>query len=328
MWRFVVNRLAWMIVIVIFISMLSFLIIEAPPGDFMTVYAARLAIQGDYMDEAAIASLRSRYGLDQPIYVKYYKWASRIVRGDLGFSFEWRKPVSELLKGRLIWSIVISLTSILFVYIVAIPIGVFSATHLYSKADYFFNLIGFIGLSVPNFLFALVLLWAVFERTGTVAVGLFSKEYIMASWSIGRVIDLIKHLWMPAIVLGTAGTAGMIRVMRANLLDELPKAYVMVARSKGLSELRLLYKYPFRIAMNPVISTIGWALPAIFSGEVLVSLVLGIPTIAPIFLQSLLSQDMYLAGSIVLILSVLTVIGTFISDILLAWLDPRIQKTL
>ncbi|MCK5154961.1 MAG: ABC transporter permease [Spirochaetales bacterium] len=317
-----------MIPTLLFISILSFIIIEAPPGDFMTTYVSRLREQGEDMGQVTIDGLRARYGLDQPIYVKYFKWIRGVVQGDFGQSLEWQRPVADLLRARLPWSILISLSSLLFVYLIAIPIGVYSATHLYSKLDYFFNLVGFIGLAIPNFLFALIMLWFIFQRTGNAAIGLFSREFLMAPWSFARVIDLFKHLWLPALVIGTAGTAGMIRIMRANLLDELSKAYVMVARAKGLSERKVLYKYPFRIALNPVVSTIGWTLPALFSGEVLVSIVLGIPTIAPIFLGSLMGQDMFLAGSIVFIMATLTVIGTLISDILLGWLDPRIRESI
>ena len=327
MWRFILNRLLWMIPTILAITIISFIIIEAPPGDFLNTYVSRLRAQGDDIDSATIEALRVRYGVDQPLYVKYFKWMRGILRGNLGQSLEWQRPVSELILQRLPWSLIVSFSSFLLVYIVAIPIGTFSATHQYSVRDYIFTFIGFIGLAVPNFLFALILLWVYFTSTGTVAIGLFSKGYMMAAWSFAKFIDLLKHLWMPAIIIGTAGTAGLIRVMRANLLDELPKAYVMVARSKGISEQRLLYKYPFRIAVNPVVSTIGWTLPALVSGEILVSLVLGLPTLAPLFLASLMSQDMFLAGSIVLILSTLTVIGTLISDILLGWLDPRIRES-
>lgn len=328
MLRFILHRILWMIPTLLFISILSFIIIEAPPGDFMTTYVSRLREQGEDMGQVTIDGLRARYGLDQPIYVKYFKWIRGVVQGDFGQSLEWQRPVADLLRARLPWSILISLSSLLFVYLIAIPIGVYSATHLYSKLDYFFNLVGFIGLAIPNFLFALIMLWFIFQRTGNAAIGLFSREFLMAPWSFARVIDLFKHLWLPALVIGTAGTAGMIRIMRANLLDELSKAYVMVARAKGLSERKVLYKYPFRIALNPVVSTIGWTLPALFSGEVLVSIVLGIPTIAPIFLGSLMGQDMFLAGSIVFIMATLTVIGTLISDILLGWLDPRIRESI
>ena len=311
------------------VSIVSFTIIELPPGDFVSSWVAELERLGQVVDQDEMANLRAHYGLDQPTYVRYMRWMKNIVlEGDFGRSLYFKKPVSQIILDRLPYSMLISLTSLFFVWIVGLPIGFISATRQYSIFDYVFTFLGFIGLAVPTFLFALVLMWVYFLQTGRVAVGLFSDEYMMADWSFGKLVDLLKHLWMPAIILGTAGTAGIIRVMRANMLDELRKPYVMVARSKGLSEARVLLKYPFRIAVNPVISTIGWALPGLVSGELLVSLVLGIPTLAPTFMESLLNQDMYLAGSVVLILSALTVIGTLVSDILLAWVDPRIRQSL
>jgi peptide/nickel transport system permease protein len=316
-----------MIPVLLTISVVSFLIIQAPPGDFITTYVAELEAMGAEIEPTQIEALRVRYGLGQPVYIQYFKWMSRIVRGDLGRSFRWNKSVAKLVGERLPWTMTISLTSLILVYAIGIPIGVFSATHQYSIRDYIFTFIGFIGIAVPNFLFALILLWVYFVFTGNVAVGLFSSEFLTAPWSFAKFLDLLKHLWMPALIVGTAGTCRLIRVMRANLLDELQKPYVMVARAKGLTERKLLYKYPFRIAVNPVISTIGWTLPGLINGALLTSLVLGLPTIAPIFLESLLGQDMFLAGSIVFILSSLTVIGTLISDILLAWVDPRIRES-
>ena len=316
-----------MLLTLFIISIISFLVIQAPPGDYMSTYVARLAAQGEQIDESQVVALRARYGINQPIVIQYLKWLRGVLRGDLGRSLEWNRSVKSLILERLPWSVMLSCASLLIVYLVGVPIGTLSATRQYSLTDYFFTLVGFIGLAIPNFLFALLLLWVYFLSTGNVAVGLFSPEYALAPWGIGKVIDLLKHLWMPAIIIGTAGTAGIIRIMRATLLDELRKHYVIVARSKGLSETTLLYKYPFRIAINPLISTIGWTLPTLISGELLVSMVLGIPTIAPIFLNSLLSEDMLLASSIVLILSALTVLGTLISDILLAWVDPRVVES-
>ncbi len=326
--KYIIRRCFLMIPTLIAVSIISFVIIQAPPGDFLTTYVSQLQAMGQSIDTAEIESLRIRYGLGQPIYVQYFKWIWGLVRGDLGRSMEWNQPVARLIAQRLPWSILISLTSLLFVYIVAIPIGTLSATHQYSIRDYFFTFVGFIGIAIPNFLFALILLWFYFVFSGNVVLGLFSSQFQLAPWSLAKFVDLLKHLWMPAIIVGTAGTCGLIRVMRANLLDELQKPYVMVARAKGLSERKLLYKYPFRIAINPVVSTIGWTLPGLVSGEVLVSLVLGLPTIAPLFFASLISQDMFLAGSIIFILSFLTVIGTLISDILLAWVDPRIKGSI
>ena len=316
-----------MILTLFIISIISFLVIQAPPGDYMSMYVSRLAAQGEQIDESQLVALRSRYGIDQPMYIQYLKWLRSVLRGDLGRSLEWNRSVRSLILERLPWSVTLSIASLLIVYLVGVPIGTLSATRQYSLTDYFFTLVGFIGLAIPNFLLALLLLWVYFLTTGNVAVGLFSAEYALAPWSIGKVIDLLKHLWMPALIVGTAGTAGIIRIMRATLLDELRKHYVIVARSKGLSERKLLYKYPFRIAINPLISTIGWTLPTLISGELLVSMVLGIPTIAPIFLNSLLSEDMLLASSIVLILSALTVVGTLVSDVLLAWVDPRVVES-
>lgn len=327
MLRFILRRFLWMIPTLIAISIISFVIIQAPPGDFLSVYVSRLEAQGEDIDRSTIEGLRVRYGIGQPIYIQYFKWMRGVLRGDLGQSLEWNRPVGELIAKRLPWSLTISFTAFIFVFLVGIPIGTLSATRQYSIRDYIFTFIGFIGLAIPNFLLALIMLWFYFVYTGNVAIGLFSPQFLMAPWSLARILDLLKHLWMPGIIIGTAGTAGLIRIMRANLLDELQKPYVMVARAKGLTERKVLYKYPFRIAINPVVSTIGWTLPALVSGELLVSLVLNIPTIAPLFLGSLMSQDMFLAGSIVFILSTLTVIGTLISDILLAWVDPRIRES-
>ena len=322
---FIGRRILLLIPTLLVITLIWFAIIEAPPGDFSDAYVNELMNQQQNVDPAQIASLRARYGLDQPWYVRYVRWMQQILQGNLGRSLEWNQPVARLIAQRLPWSLTISLVSFIFSYVIAIPIGLYSATHQYSIGDYMATFIGFLGLAVPNFLLALIVLWIYFQATGSVAVGLFSDEYQVAPWSFGKFIDLLQHVWLPAVIVGTAGVAGLIRVMRANMLDELDKQYVMVARSKGLSEGKILYKYPFRIAVNPVVSTIGWTLPALVNGELLASLVLGLPTVAPLFVGALLSQDMFLAGSIVLILSTLTVIGTLISDILLAWLDPRIR---
>ena len=236
--------------------------------------------------------------------------------------------MSKLIADRLPWSLAVSIASLLLVYAISIPIGIYSASRQYSPGDYVATFVGFLGLATPDFLLALVFLWLYFLWSGDVAVGLFSDEYMTAPWSFAKFLDLMSHIWLPALIVGTSGTAGLIRVMRANLLDELQKPYVMVARSKGLKEGRVLVKYPLRIAMNPVASTIGWTLPALVNGELLVSMVLGLPTLAPLFVTALLSQDMFLAGSVVFILSILTLIGTLVSDIVLAWLDPRIREAI
>ncbi|MEZ4732870.1 MAG: ABC transporter permease [Caldilineaceae bacterium] len=328
MLAFVARRILFMIPTLFAITVISFIIIEAPPGDFMDAYVDRITAQQQAIDPSEIEALRLRYGLGQPGYVRYFRWLGSILQGDLGRSLEWNQPVAKLIADRLPWTLVISSVSFVLVYLVSIPIGLYSATNQYSLWDYLFSLVGFIGLAIPNFLLALIILWLYFLATGNVAVGLFSDEYQLAPWSLAKVIDLLQHIWLPAVIVAMAGTAGLIRVVRANLLDELRKSYVMVARSKGLPESKVLYKYPLRTAMNPVASTIGWALPGLVNGELLTSLVLGLPTVAPLFVGALMSQDMFLAGSIVLILSSLTLIGTLISDVLLAWLDPRIREAI
>lgn len=325
MWMYIVRRLLLMIPTLVAVSVISYTIIELPPGDYMDAYVDRLIQQQQAVDPSEIAALRLRYGLDDPVAVRYFRWMGNMLQGDLGRSLEWNQPVVKLVLDRLPWSLTISLLSLLLTYAIAIPIGLYSATHQYSPGDYVFTLIGFIGIAIPNFLLALIILWNYFLATGNVAVGLFSDKYVMAPWSFAKFVDLLKHVWLPAVVVGVGGTAGLIRVVRANLLDELGRVYVMVARSKGLPENKVIIKYPFRIAMNPIASTIGWTLPALVNGELLASLVLGLPTIAPLLVGALMSQDMFLAGSIVMILSALTLIGTLISDILLAWLDPRIR---
>jgi peptide/nickel transport system permease protein len=269
--------------------------------------------------------LRQRYGLDDPLYVQFFKWFGNVLQGDFGVSFLYNKPVAELIWERVALTIVITFSTLIFTWMVALPIGVYSATHQYSAGDYFFTLIGFIGRGIPDFMLALILMWIMLTSFGVSAGGLFSLEYRNAPWSWPKVWDLINHLWVPIIVLGTSNTADLIRIMRNNLLDELHRPYVETARSKGLGERRMLWKYPVRLALNPFVSTVGWVLPGLISGATIVSVVLGLPTAGPLLLSALLSQDMFLAGSFVMILSMLTVIGTLISDILLAWLDPRIQ---
>ncbi|MBN1563337.1 MAG: ABC transporter permease [Anaerolineae bacterium] len=307
------------------ISVVSFIIIQLPPGDFLTSYVATLSQQGDTIPEEAVTALREAYGLGEPIYIQYYKWISGVVQGDFGQSLEWGVPVNTLIWDRLRMTLAVSASSILFVWTVAIPIGVFSATNQYSLADYFFTFLGFLGLAIPNFLLALILMWIGFSWFDQDVGGLYSPEYQNAPWSMAKFIDLLSHLWIPMVVAGTSGTAGLIRTMRANMLDEINQPYVETARAKGLSELRLIWKYPVRVALNPFISTVGYALPELIGGVTIVAVVLNLPTIGPLLLRALLSQDMYLAGIILMLLSILTVLGTFISDILLAIFDPRIR---
>lgn len=334
MLEYIIRRILWAIPTLIAISIIAFVVIQLPPGDFLTSYIAQIRLdEGDLAAEEAaesgrIAVLRERYGLDQPVIVQYWKWITNIIlRGDFGYSFEQKIGVRNLIWERLALTIVLSGSTMLFTWLVAIPIGVFSAVRQYSMADYVVTSLGFVGLAVPNFLLALILMWIAYRYFDTSITGLFSSEYIGAPWSFNKFVDLAKHIWLPILILGTSGSAGLIRTMRANLLDELNKPYVVTARSKGLTERRLVFKYPVRVALNPFISTVGWALPGLISGTTIVSIVLGLQTTGPLMLRALQSQDMYLAGSFLLLLSTLTVIGTFLSDVLLAWLDPRIRLT-
>ncbi len=325
MLSYIIRRSLYMIIILLAVSVVAFVIIQLPPGDYLTTMIMNLEASGIQIDEALIRSLEKHYGLDLPIYAQYFKWMWNMLHGDFGRSFEWNQPVSKLIGRRLPLTITISLLTLLFVYAVSIPIGIYSATHQYSIGDYTFTVAGFAGLAIPNFLLALVLMFVFYKYFSLSAGGLFSLEYQIAPWSLGKVIDMLKHLPIPIIVIGTAGTAGLIRVMRGCLLDELRKQYVITARAKGVSERALLFKYPVRIAINPIISTIGWTLPGIVSGETIVAIVLSLPTTGPLLFRALIAQDMYLAGSTVMFLTFLTVIGTLISDILLVWIDPRIR---
>lgn len=324
--RFIGWRLLVMIPTLIIISVVGFIIIQAPPGDYVTSYIAVRESRGEMVEPELVDALRASYGLDRPIHVQYWRWVTNLVQGRLGYAMQLKEPVTQVIAARLPASISISLFSLIIVYVIGVPIGILSATRQYSAADYVFTVIGFLGVATPNFLFALVMLWLLFLWTGNVAVGLYSPEFQNAPFSVAKVLDLLGHIWIPALVVATAGTAELIRTMRANLLDELHRPYVIVARARGVGPTKLLYKYPLRIAFNPVISTVGWTLPALVEGEVLVSLVLGLPTLAPVLLRSLQQQDMFLAASIVMILALLTLVGTLLSDILLAVVDPRIRE--
>ena len=323
--QYIVKRILFMIPTIFIISILTFIIIQLPPGDFVSTMVANSAAQGQTIDAAEMQALRARYGLGEPIHIQYLTWVTGLLKGDLGFSYTFNEPAKSLIMGRLGFTVLISASALLMTWAIAFPIGIYSAVRKYSPGDYAFTLLGFLGLAIPDFLLALVMMYVAFRYFGQSVGGLFSEQYIDAPWSLAKVGDFAGHLWIPMVIVGTAGTAGLIRILRANLLDELFRPYVITARSKGLSERKLLLKYPVRIALNPFISTIGWSLPALFSGETIVGVVLSLPTIGPLLLNALKAQDMYLAGSIILILSVLTVIGTLISDILLAWNDPRIR---
>ena len=313
--------------LLVLLSIITFIVIELPPGDYLTTYIIQLESRTQStVSEAEIARLTQQYGLDRPVYVRYFIWMRNIVlHGDFGRSFGWDQPVVEVIGDRLVLTIMLSLCTLLFTWIIAVPVGIYSATHQYSFWDHSFTFLGFVGLATPNFLLALVLMWLSFAYFDFPVTGLFSQEYMDAGWSIGKVVDMLKHIWVTVIVVGTAGTAGIIRVMRGCLLDELRKQYVVTARAKGVAERRLLFRYPVRLAVNPLVSTIGWLLPGIISGMTITAIVLNLPTTGPVLLRALMSQDMYLAGSFLLILSALTIIGTLISDVLLAWLDPRIR---
>ena len=325
MFRYIGRRLVYMVPTLLIISIISFILIQLPPGDYLSAMQAELSETGDIVDDAVLDGLRRRYGLDKPLYQQYLIWIAGVVHGDFGLSFDWNKPVSDLIWSRLGLTMLVTTATLLFTYAMAIPIGIYWATRQYSLFDYSFTFTGFIGLATPNFLLALVLMFVFYRLFGLSIGGLFSPHMIGAPWSLARVFDLISHLWIPVIVIGTAGTAGLMRVMRGCLLDEIRKQYVVTARSKGVGEIRLLFKYPVRISLFPIVSTIGWLLPEIISGSAITAVVLSLPTTGPLLLQALLSQDMFLAGSFLFVLATLTVIGTLISDILLVILDPRIR---
>ncbi|MDP3061618.1 MAG: ABC transporter permease [Chloroflexota bacterium] len=325
MLAFIARRLLLAVVTVWAVTVLSFVIIQLPPGDYVNSYVAQLQATGSIVQAEEAENLRIQYGLNQPIFVQYFKWMGLMARGDFGMSMEWGRPVMDVIGDRLALTMAVSVATLLLTWALALPIGIYSAVRQYSVPDYVFTFLGFIGLAVPSFLLALVVMYFGFKFFNANIGGLFSAEYAGAAWSLGRVWDLVLHLPLPAVILALAGTAQLIRIMRANLLDELRKPYVVTARSKGLSEARLILKYPVRVALNPFASTIGYTLPYIVSGSIIVSLVLSLPTVGPVLLRALMAQDMFLAGTIVLMLGVMTVLGTFLSDLLLLWIDPRIR---
>lgn len=307
------------------VSVLSFIIIQLPPGDFVDAYMAQLAVMETDVSEQQMEAMRRQYALDRPIHEQYLRWVGNMVQGHFGVSMLWKQSVREVIGDRLAMTIAVSLGAVILTWAIAVPIGIYSAVRQYSIGDYTFTFLGFIGLGVPNFLLALVLMYLGFYLFGANVGGLFSPEYQLEPWSWGKIKDLLAHLPLPAFVVALSGTAELIRVLRANLLDELRKPYVITARAMGLTEHRLVLKYPVRVALNPFVSTIGYLLPYILSGSVIVSVVLSLPTLGPILLGSLIAQDMFLAGTIVLMLGSMTVIGTFLSDLLLMWIDPRIR---
>lgn len=323
---FLIRRLIYVIPTLFGISILAFFIIQLPPGDFLTTHVAALEAQGERIDPAMIEALRQRYGVGEPFWTQYGKWMGNLISsGDLGLSFQHERPVAAVIGERIGLTIVLGLFTLVFTWLIALPAGIIAAVYQRSWVDYAISFVSFIGLAVPNFLVALILAYFAFSVFGTSVGGLFSPEYAHAPWSMGKVLDLFEHIWLPVVIISLTGTAGIIRVTRANMLDELRKPYVVTARAKGLPEGRITVKYPLRIALNPFISTAGWNIAGIFDGEVIVATVLALGTTGPLMVSALKSQDMYLAGGIIMITAVLTVIGTLISDILLAVVDPRVR---
>lgn len=328
MLQYIIKRLLYMIPTLFGLSLIAFLIIQLPPGDYVTSMIASMQDSGSNVDPRQIERLREAYGFNDPVWLQYLKWIGGILtRGDFGYSFEWNRPVSELIWDRMGSTLGISIASLLFVWAVSLPIGIYSAMRRHSLGDYVFTFIGFIGLAVPSFILALTLMYLSYRYFGQSVGGLFSQQYVDAPWSWGKFVDLLSHLWIPIIVIGTSGTAAMIRVLRANLSDELRKPYVITAKAKGLPEYKVVIKYPVRIALNPFVSAIGWVLPELVSGVTITAIVLNLPTAGPLLLRALVSQDMYLAGSFILLMGVLTLVGMLVSDLLLALLDPRIRFT-
>jgi len=322
---YIVQRLVMAVFTIVVISIFSFLVIKLPPGDYVDAYVAQMAASGSIVSQEAAANLRAQYGLDQPIYIQYLRWANLALHGNFGMAMEYGRPVTDVIGDRLWTTMAVSVAALLFTWAVALPIGIYSAVRQYSILDYVFTTFGFIGLAVPNFLLGLLVLYVGFKYFNLNVGGLFSPDYLDAPWSWAKVGDLIKHLPVPMVILGIAATAQQIRIMRANLLDEKRKPYVVTARAKGLPEWRVILKYPVRVALNPFASTIGYTLPFIVSGSIILSLVLSLPTVGPLLLKALIALDMFLAATIIMMTAVLTVIGTLISDLLLVWIDPRIR---
>ena len=325
MLNYLLRRALYAVMAIWAVSIISFFIINLPPGDYVTSYIAQLQNTGSIVLADEAENLREFYGINRPLYVQYGKWINQIAHGNLGYSFEFGLPVNDVIGERLILTMVLALVTVVFIWIVAIPIGIFSAVRQYSIWDHVFTFFGFIGLAVPDFLLALVMMYLAFVIFDFSIGGLFSPDYVAVGWSLGRVWDLMKHMVIPVIILGTSGTASLIRITRANLLDELRKPYVATARAKGMPAWKLILKYPVRLALNPAVSLTAYILPFLVSGSIVVSVVLGLPTVGPILLKALVAQDMFLAGAIILIIGWMTVVGTFFSDLLLVLVDPRVR---
>ena len=322
---YVLQRLVYMVFLLWLVSIVTFVVIQLPPGDYLSTYISRLEQAGQDLTDEEVSALREQYGLNLPLYARYFKWFGQVLQGNFGYSYDWEKPVRDLIGERLALTFAIAILSAIFTYSVAIPIGIFSATRQYSVADYVISFVGFIGLAIPNFMLALIMMYVAFTSFGHNLTGLFSPDYINAPWSWAKLGDMLLHLPIPIIVVGTSGTAGLIRVMRGTLLDELNKQYVITARSKGLGEIQLLFKYPVRVALNPIVSSLAWLFPGLISAGTITAYVLGLPTAGPMLLRSLLTQDTFLTASLLMFVTILTVIGTTVSDILLVVVDPRIR---
>ena len=325
MLAYILRRLLGMIPTLFIISVITFIIIQLPPGDFMTSLQAEVAATGGGQDAQTLEALRQRYGLDQPLYIQYFRWIAGFPRGDFGYSMEWNAPVWDLVAGRLAFTILLGGLALILMWVVAIPIGVYSATHQYTPADHTFTFLGFVGLSVPDFLLALIYMVVATLALDMSASGLYSSGMQDAPWTAAKILDLLKHLWAPVLILGLAGTAELIRIMRGSMLDVLGQQFITTARAKGLKERKVINKYAVRVAVNPLISVLGMQIPKIISSSIIIGVVLSIPTIGPMFLRALTSQDMYLAGSILLFTAVLLLVGNLLADIALAWADPRIR---
>ncbi|MYD11432.1 MAG: ABC transporter permease [Chloroflexi bacterium] len=323
--NYVLQRLVYLVFLLWMVSIVTFVVIQLPPGDYLSTFISRLEQAGEDLSEQQVEALRRQYGLDLPLYLRYFKWIGQVVQGNFGFSFDYQQPVRDIIGERLALTFTIAILSALFTYAVAIPIGIYSATHQYSLGDYVVSIVGFIGLAIPNFMLALMLLYIAWANYGLNLTGLFSPEFVSAPWSLAKLGDMLLHLPIPVIVIGTGGTAGLIRVLRGTLLDELNKQYVITARSKGVGEVRLLFRYPVRVALNPIVSSLAWLFPSLVSGGTITAWVLGLPTAGPMLLRSMITQDTFLTATLLMFITILTVIGTTVSDILLVVVDPRIR---
>jgi len=325
MLRYILQRILIIPLLLVLFSIIVFALIQAPPGDFLTSYIATLAASGSSLDVTEIEMLERQFGLDQPVHIQYIRWMGNLLVGNLGLSLEFRRPNADLIMERLAPTLLLAFFAFVFTWIVAVPIGIYSALRRNSFLDYVFTVLNYSGVAIPNFMLALILMWLAFVYLGMGVTGLFSREFELAPWSIAKFIDMLGRIWLPMIILGVAGTARLTRILRSNLLDELNKPYMISGRARGLSEWQLVMKYPVRLAINPLVSTIGWYLPELFSGSLIVATVMNLQNIGPLLLRALINQDMYLSGAILMIYCLLAIIGTLISDLLLIWLDPRIR---